>query len=201
MDTKILIAGLGNPGDKYQKTRHNVGFMVLDALLRDVTPAGTIWTAEKERHILVWKGSIEEREVILALPQTHVNNSGQAIQSLKNYYRLANKDIWIVHDDLDLPLGKLKIRIGGGSAGHRGVESIAKELGADNFVRFRLGIGHPRYMVSLEDSTSVKIEQFVLRPFGPRERHLIRQEIVRVVKALRLSLATDLEVGMRQYNQ
>jgi len=135
-----LIVGLGNPGEKYENSRHNLGFVVLDALLQKLTPVEkTVWQEEKKSNSLIAKVG----DLILAKPQTFMNASGFAVKKLNTKYQILNTELWVVHDDIDLPLGKIKIRKGGGSAGHRGIDSIAKELETHDFVRFRLGIGHP----------------------------------------------------------
>jgi PTH1 family peptidyl-tRNA hydrolase len=136
-----LVIGLGNPGRRYRFTRHNVGFVVLDGLLQDLTPVGkTSWRKDPKSNSLTAKAG----DVILTKPQTMMNASGFAVAKLTKYYKVKPADIWVIHDDLDLPLGKIKIKQSGGSAGHKGIESIITQLGTDKFVRFRLGIGHPR---------------------------------------------------------
>ena len=149
-----LIVGLGNPGEKYAKTRHNLGFMVVDEVARKILPLGkTRWVEDKKANALILKAS---PEVFLVKPQTFMNASGMAVARLTRRYTLDAKSLWVIHDDVDLPLSKLKIRLGGAAAGHHGVESIIKELGTKNFVRFRIGIqpktGKPK-----------NIEKFVLQ--------------------------------------
>ena len=135
-----LIVGLGNPGAKYQQTRHNLGFMVLDKLGEKLTPVEkTFWQESKKFNALLLK----TEKAILMKPQTFMNASGIAVAKVANFYKIKPQDIWIIHDEVDLPLGKTRIRLGGGTAGHRGIESIIKQLGHDQFIRFRLGIGHP----------------------------------------------------------
>lgn len=201
MDTPILIIGLGNPGDQYAKTRHNVGFMVVDALLRSITPSGTTWSRDQKQRALTFQGKIEDQSVILALPQTYMNNAGQAAGQLAQYYRIPSERIWVVQDDIDVPIGKLKIRVGGGSGGHRGIESISERLDTDQFVRFRIGIGHPRMLIDEHEDPTVKVDDYVLSVFAKNERHVVRQEIKRAVRALRDALANGLDTAMNRYNQ
>ena len=146
-----LLVGLGNPGVKYEKTRHNVGFMVVEQFLKDFEPVGkTVWNNSEmfksDIVELTWQPKRgKEEKVILVKPKTFMNNSGLAVAILTTYYKIPTTDIWIVHDDVDLPMGNMKIRFGGASAGHRGVTSIMEALNTDKFWRFRLGIGHPRH--------------------------------------------------------
>lgn len=133
-----LIVGLGNPGSQYTNTRHNIGFMVIDKLEKElakgVPPA---WQNDEKKNVL----TVKIGDILLAKPQTFMNKSGFAVKALMDFYKLTPADVWVVHDDIDLPLGKIKIREKGSSAGHNGVQSIINELKTDEFVRFRLGIG------------------------------------------------------------
>ena len=121
-----LIVGLVNPGEKYKDTRHNVGFLVVEKLGHELGAAQTVWTTMEKCKALVAKTG----DVILVKPQTFMNESGVSVAALMNYYHLKSIDVWVIHDDLDLPLGKIRIRVGGGSAGHHGVESFMNELKA-----------------------------------------------------------------------
>jgi len=174
-----LIVGLGNPGEKYAKTRHNLGFMVVDKFLRKLTPSQkTVWQESKKFNSLVAKVG----DVLLVKPQTMMNASGFAVAKIADFYKIKPEDIWIIHDDVDLPLGELKIRSGGAAAGHHGVESIIKHLGTDKFVRFRLGIGHPGR------GADGLVEKYVLREFGINEKAKVKRMIKKTVKALRLAV-------------
>src|SRR3989304_8522939 len=143
-----LIVGLGNPGEKYESTRHNLGFMVLDQFLKDSEPVNkSYWAKEEKLKSDVYIFNYQPKEgkaekVILAKPFTYMNNSGMAVSLIAKYYKIVTSDIWIVHDELDLPLGMMKIRFGGGTAGHRGIESILLVFKTDKFWRFRMGIGN-----------------------------------------------------------
>ena len=138
-----LIVGLGNPGEKYESTRHNLGFMVLDHFLKEITPSKVTWSKDEklksEIYLFDYKPKEgKEEKLILVRPQTHMNNSGMAISLVSKYYKVSPIDIWIVHDELDLPLGSLKIRFGGATAGHHGLDSVLLALGTDKFWRFRV---------------------------------------------------------------
>ncbi|HYK07866.1 MAG TPA: aminoacyl-tRNA hydrolase, partial [Candidatus Eisenbacteria bacterium] len=144
-----LIVGLGNPGEKYEKTRHNVGFMVLDQFLKDFeSTKDTVWTDSKKFKAdiaeISWQPLHGEAEkVLLAKPKTYMNNSGMAVSLLAKFYKVKPEDVWVIHDDVDFPVGSLRIRFGGGVAGHRGLESILEVFPKGDFWRFRCGIGRP----------------------------------------------------------
>ncbi len=151
-----LIVGLGNPGAQYAATPHNLGFMVVTALAgqHDIS-------LNKKSLAAHWgKGRLEGAPVVLAQPQTYMNLSGQAVAQLLRYFALSLADLVVIHDDLDVPGGRLKLARGGGAGGHRGVLSIATTLGSPDFYRVKLGLGRPPAVLSPEE--------FVLRPF-PRE--------------------------------
>lgn len=213
-----LIVGLGNPGEKYENTRHNLGFMTVEHFFKDFSlPQKTSWSDDKKLKsdivLLDWQrrsagsgqatvGLVER--VIVAKPKTFMNNSGMAVRLIADYYRVDPEDIWVVYDDLDLPIGSMKIRLGGAAAGHHGVESIMASLGTDKFWRFRMGIGFPRVQSSKGDETEdgvehlktmrsgKKVEDYVLSSFGARDRSKIKD----VIKACSMSLEVALEKGM-----
>jgi len=180
----ILVVGLGNPGQKYQKTRHNLGFMVLDKL------ANTSWTKKDRFKTLV---SFLDPRTILIKPQTMMNNSGEAVAKAASFYKVEPANIWIVHDDLDLRVGQLKIKMGGGTAGHKGLESVVSFLKTEDFVRFRLGIDHP--------SMNLPTEEYVLLSFKKEEEEKIQLLIRKTVKAIKLALKENLKLAMNQFNQ
>lgn len=196
-----VIVGLGNPGSHYEKTRHNIGFMVLEQLLKDYEPIQeTVWRDEprfkSDIAELTWQSQegVPEK-VLLVKPKTYMNNSGLAVQLVTSFYKVLSTDLWIIHDDADLRLGSVRIRLGGGSAGHRGIESILQHIPDGNFWRVRLGIGRP------EEQASVKgIDGFVLGEFTHQEHAKIRELIPTAAKAIADGLAEGLEVAMNRYN-
>ena len=131
-----LIVGLGNPGDKYASTRHNIGFMVVEHVLKNLVSNVTSWDTNSEINTQFFKNG----DLIFAKPQTFMNASGVAVAKLINFYKVPVEQLWVIHDDIDLPIGKIRIRSGGGSGGHHGIESIIKDVGKDNFLRFRMGM-------------------------------------------------------------
>jgi len=180
----ILIVGLGNPSKKYQNTRHNLGFMLLDKL------ANSPWVKKDKFKSLV---SFLYKDTILVKPQVFMNNSGEAVLKIASFYKVKPSDIWIVHDDLDLKIGQLKIKIGGGIAGHKGLESIVSYLKTQDFVRFRLGIDHP--------SLDISVEKYVLLPFEKEEKEVIDNLIKETKRAIKLALKEDLTTAMNRFNQ
>lgn len=133
----LLIVGLGNPGAEYERTRHNVGFMAVRAL------AGAAANWRSEHAAQTSRAEIDGRRVIFAMPQTYMNDSGRAVRALTDYYKIPIQNLIVIHDDMDLPVGALRTKVGGGSAGHNGIKSIDAAVGRD-YLRVRIGIGHPR---------------------------------------------------------
>jgi len=194
----FLIVGLGNPGEKYQNTRHNLGFMVVDEAARKFLPLKeTKWEEDKQANALVLR---VPPNILLVKPLTFMNASGKAVAKLASSFRLQASSIWVVHDDIDLPLGKIKIRLGGGSAGHRGIESIIKELGTDKFVRFRLGIGHPRRNLKFKTENLKSVEGYVLEKFQTKEKSEVKKMIKKAIKAIQVALKKGPERAMNEFN-
>ncbi len=186
----ILIVGLGNPGQKYENTRHNVGFMVLDSLLRKLTSVDkSVWEENKKFNTETAKVS---DDLILARPLSFMNASGEVVAKLMSFYKIPPFGLYLVQDDVDLPLGKLKITIDRGSAGHKGVESIMNALGSQNFVRIRVGVGKDRRIAT---------ERFVLMPFMLWERGKLREAVKKAVEALEMILKEGVEKAANKYNQ
>src|SRR5680860_779505 len=202
-----LIVGLGNPGLKHEKTRHNFGFLLIDKFLKEFSVGKTNVFKESKK----FKAEIAEIEwnrkstsgkklssvekVILVKPVTFMNNSGLAVKTISDFYKIKASDIWVLHDDLDFLLGGLKIKQGGSSAGHRGVESIIKHLSSEKFWRFRLGIGRPKSHEKLRNS-----EDYVLHEFDHGETGDVRKLIKRGVVALETALEKGMEKAMNRYN-
>jgi PTH1 family peptidyl-tRNA hydrolase len=165
----ILIVGLGNPGKKYEKTRHNVGFMAIDKLKL-----------------------LNIKKVILAKPKTFMNESGKEVKKIIKNLKLKIKNLIVIHDDLDLLLGKIKISINRGSAGHKGVESIIKELKTKNFIRFRIGI---------KSISNLKTQNFVLNKFTKQEEKIVKEVIKKTAEAIEFAIIYGIEKAMSKYNQ
>lgn len=212
-----LIIGLGNPGEDYAATRHNLGFMAVEQLFKDLTPVDkTIWSEEKKFKSSIASITISDKEgktekIIIAKPLTYMNNSGQAVSLLASYYNVQSENIWIINDELDLPLGALKIRFGGAGAGHKGVQSIIEQLGTDQFWRFRMGIGEVRHTEKkiLEDEDQPQIiakrrianvEEYVVGNFTSHEKPEMRKLIKHTSEALQIALEKDLTTAQNRYN-
>ncbi len=195
-----LIVGLGNPGEKYEGVRHNLGFLAVEEF-RSKGDWGDWGMEEKFKSEIVKK-----EEIILARPQTYMNNSGLAVKLLTTYYRLPASrgepptNLIVVHDDLDLPLGKIKVRMGGAAAGHHGVESVISALGSDQFIRVRLGIGNLKSQSGEHKAIHFNAEHFVLGPFIHSERSQVKHMLKQAVKALQILLEKGLTVAQNQYN-
>ena len=170
------------PGD-------NLEALPNDKLLKKIMPAEkTSWHKNQKFNSLIAKND----KVILAQPQTFMNASGFAVTKIANYYKIKPEDIWVIHDDVDLPLGKIRVRKGGGSAGHRGLESIIKELGKSDFVRFRLGIGYPIKKEKTKIGKEKLVERYVLSEFKREEKAKVKQIIRKAVfKLLEYILSID----------
>ncbi len=219
-----LIVGLGNIGEKHQKNRHNLGFMVVDQFFRNFEPVektnwdggekfkSTIARIEWNRHSSSPRktsgqaGQAQEiiEKIILCRPKTFMNNSGLAVSLLTTYYKLQPDDIWVVHDDIDLPLGSVRIRFGGSAAGHRGIESIIKELETEKFWRFRLGISHPgrssKFKVQSSKLLFRDVDEFVLGDFTGSEKGKVKDLIKHAAKAIAHALEHDLQSAMNRFN-
>lgn len=189
-----LIVGLGNPGEKYAKVRHNLGFAVVEAF-RHKGGWGD-WGNEGKFKSEI----IKTAELILAKPLTFMNKSGLAVSLLTTYYKLPSTNLIVIHDDLDLPLGKIKVRLGGAAAGHHGVESIISTLGTDKFIRVRLGIGNLKTQSSEHKKVHVSAERFVLEPFMHSEKSQVKHMIKQALKALEILLEKGLTEAQNQFN-
>lgn len=181
-----IIVGLGNPGLVFKKTRHNLGFRVIDAFRRK--NGFPKFKHSKKFKSLISEGCLERKKIITAKPQTFMNSSGRAVKSLVSGLKLQVSSLWVVHDDIDLSLGKIRISKGRGAAGHKGVQSIFDALNTKDFVRFRIGI-------QTEDKKQ-KTEEFVLQKFNKAEENILREVIKRTVRAIEIALREGIEKVM-----
>lgn len=174
-----LIVGLGNPGKKYEKTRHNVGFVILDMLHKNLLSSGiNDWELSKKFNALISGCVINGKKVILAKPMTFMNKSGEAVQNIGHYYKLHQRDIIVIHDDKDILLGELKIQENRGSAGHNGIKSIIEHIGTQDFLRVRVGIA------SENKKKMTDIPKFVLKKFTILEKKKLQKIINEVVNKI-----------------
>jgi len=191
-----LIVGLGNPGRKYEKNRHNLGFMCLSHFAR----THGIRLDKKRGKARIGSGEVAGSQVVVARPQTYMNLSGQAVSLLIRKFNIGLDNLLVIHDDFDLPLGKIRIRRGGSSAGHKGVESIITELGSQHFSRIRVGIGQPTVVEGSTEITEADTVAYVLSDFTPEEKQTIIQVIPRVSEAILCILTEGLTAAMNKYN-
>jgi len=191
-----LIVGLGNPGRGYASNRHNIGFMCLNHF------AGTqgIRFDKKQGKARIGSGEVAGNKVILAKPQTYMNLSGQSISLLVKKFDINLNDLIVIHDDLDLPLGKIRIRHGSSSGGHKGVDSIIFSLDSQDFSRLRVGIGRPTATEGSNQTSEADIIAYVLSNFTPAEKQAVAGVIPRVSEAILYLLTEGLSPAMNKYN-
>ena len=182
-----LIVGLGNPEIQYKKTRHNLGRRVIEYLARDLEASG--WKMEMRFNAFTAKSFLNGEKIIFAKPQTFMNNSGIAVKSISDYYKIPSEEILIVHDEIDLPLGEIKIQKNRGAAGHKGVKSVIDHLKTKDFTRIRMGI-KPKEILGTESLKNNRdsVPKFVLQNFTPEEEKIIKKEIKRAVQIIRTAL-------------
>jgi len=183
-----LIIGLGNPGREYKQNRHNVGCMVLDALAKRLG----LTFGRVESQALVAKAIFQGRRLVLAKPQTYMNRSGTSAASLLRFYKTPLSQFLVAYDDVDLPLGTLRLRPDGGSAGQKGMASIIERIGTQNFPRLRLGIGRP--------PGRMDAAAYVLQDFTAAEREVLEPTLERAVDAVLLFVTEGLNAAMNRYN-
>ncbi len=188
----ILIAGLGNPGAQYQHTRHNIGWMVLDELAR----RHQIPIIKSQLEALTGIGLIGEQKVLLAKPLTFMNLSGRAVAALAKYYQIEIEDILIIGDDLNLDLGRLRLRPGGSDGGHNGLKSIAASLKTTDYARLRCGVGKP----PTEERQQRGTVDFVLSKFSPDEAGMLQEEIERAADCVEAFCAHGTATAMNRFN-
>ncbi len=184
-----LLIGLGNPGKDYQNTRHNVGEKLISLWARENNFPP--FKLNKKTQSLITKGFFNDEEIILALPQTFMNNSGFAITKLAKIHNVAPNDIYIFHDELDIPLGEIKISVNKSAAGHKGVQSAIDHLKTNEFVRFRIGI---------KNETNKKAEDFVLEKFTSSEQKILSEIIKKIFSSLEIAIKDGPNKAMTAIN-
>lgn len=190
MQAKLrLVVGLGNPGAEYSETRHNAGFWFCERLARELN-AG--FARESRYHGLVAKARVGGADLWLLQPQTFMNRSGQSVQALAHFYRIAPAEMLVVHDELDLPPGQLRLKFGGGLGGHNGLKDISAHLGTQDYWRLRIGIGHP--------GDKSQVESYVLKPPRKEEAGEIDAAIDRALLAWPLLAKSDFNAATQRIN-
>jgi PTH1 family peptidyl-tRNA hydrolase len=188
-----LIVGLGNPGKEYAANRHNIGFLCLNYIAK----SHRINLDKKQAKARIGTGTIAGNEVVLARPQTYMNLSGISVSQLILKYKIALDDLIVVHDDLDLPLGKIRIRKGSGPAGHNGIKSIIASVGTQDFIRVRVGISRPQ---TEEDNKLESIVDYVLGDFSEEEMKIVDETVRRVNDAVITLITEGLNAAMNKFN-
>ncbi|HCO12066.1 MAG TPA: aminoacyl-tRNA hydrolase [Desulfonauticus sp.] len=184
-----LIVGLGNPGNKYTFTRHNIGFKIIDSFL-EAEEVQVI----KQQNILgdLFQVNFLENKYFILKPSTYMNRSGIAVQRVANFFSFSSENILVVHDELDLPLGKIKFKQGGGTAGHNGLKSVCACLGSNAFLRLRIGIGRPQKGEDIAD--------YVLSPFYVEEQEMLARIIKTSVEAIKCCLIQGFARAQEKFN-
>lgn len=185
----ILVAGLGNPGKEYSLSKHNIGFMVLDEL------ADRLGTDVRKKNFksLCAEALLGDKKILLLKPQTYMNLSGEAVRDAAGFFKIPVKDIIVIYDEMDIPFGNIKITVGGGSAGHRGIQSIMTSLGDRNFTRIRIGIGKP-----VQKSETVG---HVLSGFGQEEKEKIKDMLSKAADAVSEVIVRGTDSAMNKFNR
>lgn len=188
-----LVAGLGNPGIEYERTRHNVGFMAIDHIAHTFS----IPLSSTKFDVVFGRGSIKGIPVILAKPQAFMNRSGPPLQRLADYYRIPWQEILVIHDDIDLAFERLKIKEKGGDGGHRGIRSIVAAFGGGEFTRIRIGVGRG----AGEAGVRIDVTGHVLGRFNKEEARIMDGVIERATEAVVTVLCQGMEIGMNRFNR
>lgn len=183
-----MVVGLGNPGSEYEKTKHNVGFMVIDEIASSVTH--TPWKEAFQAEIST--ANISGEKVMLVKPLTYMNLSGEAVGALMRYYKIKPEDVFCIYDDMDLPVGKVRIRMSGSSGGHNGIKSMIAHMGTEKFPRFKLGIGRPLPKWTVIDH--------VLAPFPKEQQQDFADGVKQMAKSVIGCLDIGVEKGMSRFN-
>jgi len=186
------VVGLGNPGLKYEFTRHNIGFRVVDSLAQDIEIE---FKKVKSYYSLISRGMINNHKVMLVKPQTFMNLSGRAVNKVVSYYKISLRDLLIVYDDLNLELGQIRIRKKGIAGGHKGMESIMQYLHSEEIPRLRIGIGNPSVNFNFD------CVSYVLSNFNSEEEDKIKETIKLSTKAIKIVIEDDFGKAMRKYNR
>jgi len=187
-----IVVGLGNPGSKYEFTRHNIGFRIVDSLAQDIEVE---FKKVKSYYSLISRGMVNNHKVMLVKPQTFMNLSGRAVSKVVSYYKIPIQDLLIVYDDLNLELGQIRIRKKGSAGGHKGIESIIQYLHSEEIPRLRIGIGNPLANFNFD------YVSYVLSNFNNEEKDKIGEVIQLSTDAIKTVIEDGLEKAMRKYNR
>ncbi len=184
-----IIVGLGNPGRKYERTRHNAGFMAVDGVAENLRVA----VSQEKHHALIGKARLDSEAVVLVKPLTYMNESGRAVQAILADTYAAVSDLIVIHDELDLGFGSVRVKTGGGHGGHNGLRSIIEQVGSPDFIRVRIGVGRPAPGMDAAD--------YVLSPFAGDERQAVAGVMERAAAAIRAIVTEGPARAMNMFNQ
>jgi PTH1 family peptidyl-tRNA hydrolase len=187
-----LICGLGNPGREYERHRHNIGFMVVEALL----PRARAELNQEKFSAKVGQGTLAGERILFVEPQTYMNLSGRSVAEAARFYKIPVEDVLVIHDELDMPFGRLQLKAGGGSGGHNGLKSIVSNLGSEAFIRLRFGIGKPEGPNARE-----RVSGYVLSNFDDGERRQLEELIGRSMDMAETWVREGLSVAMNRFNR
>lgn len=191
---KIFIIGLGNPDKEYNKSPHNLGFEVIDKLFKKNEFED--FQESMDKNYLISKGKIGKKSVFLVKPLTFMNNSGVAVKSLMKKFNLKRENVWVVHDEIDLPIEKMKITENKSSAGHKGVENIIKTIKSKIFTRFRIGSCPFNKKSSIKD-----IKKFLLVPYNPSKEKLVNKGVLKASKSIEVAVEKGIPTAMTMFNK
>ncbi|MBA3237477.1 MAG: aminoacyl-tRNA hydrolase [Parachlamydiaceae bacterium] len=189
LEGHYVLVGLGNPGHRYERTRHNIGFLVANAVAQR---AEVTYKEEKRFHALVAKGRFEGKTLHILLPQTYMNESGRSVGAYLSFYRLKPKDLIVISDDVELPFGELRLRAKGGSGGHNGLKSIEAHLGSQEYLRLKMGVG--------KALAAATLAEYVLDLFKPEEAAVLDEFIGRAAEVVKSLLCESSAVVMNRVN-
>jgi len=192
-DERLLVAGLGNPGVKYDRTRHNAGFIAVDHFAAEV--GGTVSTEKMQGHHGIVRMS--GKRVILLKPQTFMNRSGECLIRYVRYFDIVPGNILVIHDDLDLESGRVKMVAGGGAGGHKGIQSAISHLGSSEFCRMKIGIGRPD---TVDSRSATPVEKYVLSRFTDEQWQVLQENLNTVAQGIRLFISQGVNAAMNSVN-
>jgi len=188
----LLIVGLGNPGKEFENTRHNAGFLFIDYLKDNFDFLE--WEFKKNMNVDISQGRMSNKKIILVKPQTFMNNSGLAVKKAATFFKIPVENIWVVHDDIDIPVGEIKISENRGSAGHKGIESIISYFKTKDFIRFRIGI-KPKIILN-----QIRKERFVLGKFNISESKKLKSLQKDFIKVIEIAIDQGIVLAMNEIN-
>lgn len=193
-DTRLLVIGLGNPGNSYKKTRHNAGFLVLDHFAEK----NNLDIRTEKMQGLFGTGTLAGKKLLLLKPMTYMNRSGECVGQFMSYFKIPPENILVIHDDLDLKSGRLKMVSGGGPGGHNGIRSLISHLGTKDFARLKIGIGHPR---DDAERAGMPVEKYVLTPFSDDEWNQFHDNLALIGRGITLFVEEGLKAAMNVLNR